>query len=61
MNSSIYFLSNILCSNVREIVSDWVKNAGSFDVEAGDFFDSGRVIDNNQGNFLVKHNFNLSD
>ncbi|WP_228850334.1 ABC transporter ATP-binding protein [Aegicerativicinus sediminis] len=59
LSQGLYYFT--VYSSVREIVSDWVKNAGSFDVEAGDFFDTGRVIDNNQGNFLVKHKFNLSD
>ena len=39
-------------------VSDWVMNAGSFEVEHGDFFKTGRITQMNQGYFLVEHVFN---
>ena len=38
-------------------ISDWVINAGSFEVENGDFFNTGRIIQNNQGHILIKHEF----
>lgn len=38
-------------------ISDWVINAGSFEVENGDFFKTGRIIEGNQGHILVKHEF----
>ena len=38
-------------------VSDWVINAGSFEVENGDFFNTGRIVPVNQGHVLVKHEF----
>lgn len=38
-------------------VSDWVINAGSFEVENGDFFNTGRITPVNQGHILVKHEF----
>lgn len=41
-------------------IADWIKNAGYFDVEAGDFFGTGRLSPPNQGHFLVKHNFKIS-
>src|SRR5690606_37386265 len=38
-------------------VSEWVMNAGSFEVENGDFFNTGRIVPVNKGHILVKHNF----
>jgi lipopolysaccharide transport system ATP-binding protein len=46
-----------LFSSENEVVSDWIMNAGSFEVEHGDFFKTGRVIQVNQGNILVNHEF----
>lgn len=40
-------------------VADWVTNAGSFEVEYGDFFNTGRVVHSGQGNFLFRHSFDL--
>jgi lipopolysaccharide transport system ATP-binding protein len=37
--------------------ADWIQNAGSFDVEAGDFFHSGKVLSGVQGRFLIDHQF----
>jgi lipopolysaccharide transport system ATP-binding protein len=45
---------NIYCTVDGEI-SDWVKNAGSFDVETGTFFASGALPPADQGSFLVEH------
>jgi lipopolysaccharide transport system ATP-binding protein len=46
-----------LFTSGNEKILDWVLNAGAFEVEKGDFFKTGMVIDINQGNFLVKHEF----
>jgi lipopolysaccharide transport system ATP-binding protein len=54
--SGIYHFT--LFAAISEIVSDWVLNAGSFEVENGDFFNTGRIVQVNQGNILVQHEFN---
>ena len=38
-------------------VADWVQNAGNITVEAGDFFKTGRLVPQGQGNFLARHRF----
>jgi lipopolysaccharide transport system ATP-binding protein len=38
-------------------VADWIQNAGTISVEAGDFFKTGRLVPQGQGNFLVRHRF----
>lgn len=50
-----------LFSKVDGIISDWVKNAGYFDVDAGDFFNSGKMLSANQGTFMLDHHFYVSD
>jgi len=37
--------------------ADWIQNAGCFDVEAGDFFHTGKVLSRVQGRFLIDHRF----
>jgi lipopolysaccharide transport system ATP-binding protein len=39
--------------------ADWVPNAFSFDVESGDFFNTGKLLEQRQGNFLIEHKFVL--
>jgi lipopolysaccharide transport system ATP-binding protein len=48
-----------LFAAISEIVSDWVINAGSFEVDNGDFFNTGRIVQENQGNILIQHEFNF--
>ena len=38
-------------------ISDWVSNAVQFQVEPGDFFGSGKLINKEWGNFLIHHHF----
>lgn len=38
-------------------ICDWIENAGLFEVEKGDFFSTGKVIDVNQGVFLIEHSY----
>ncbi len=40
-------------------VADWLANAFSFDVESGDFFNTGKLLADRQGNFLINHKFVL--
>ena len=48
-----------LYASVNGEITDWIKNAGSFDVEPGDFFGSGRLPPNGQGELLIDHDFQL--
>jgi lipopolysaccharide transport system ATP-binding protein len=48
-----------LFSTVRGDVADWVKNAGSFYVEEGDFFRTGKLPSEGQGTFYMKHSFKM--
>lgn len=49
----------LFCS-VNGEVSDWIKNAGTFDVEAGDFFGTGQLPGPGQGWFLIDHQFTVA-
>lgn len=48
-----------LFSTVGGDVADWIKNAGTFYVEEGDFFHTGKVPPEGQGAFYIKHSFRL--
>jgi lipopolysaccharide transport system ATP-binding protein len=37
------------------VVLDWLQNAGSIDVEDGDYYSTGRLPPNSQGTFLVEY------
>ncbi len=50
-----YFFT--LFASENENIADWVINAGSFEVEYGDFFNTGKIVQTKQGNFLTKHEF----
>jgi lipopolysaccharide transport system ATP-binding protein len=38
-------------------IADWVSNAIQIQVDAGDFFGSGKLINKEWGNFLIHHHF----
>jgi lipopolysaccharide transport system ATP-binding protein len=38
-------------------ITDWIQNAGTFNVESGDFYMTGRLPSEGQGSFLVDHSF----
>jgi hypothetical protein len=42
------------------VVADWVDNAAIFDIEAGDFYNTGQLMLNEQGMFLLDHRFLMS-
>jgi len=44
---------------VGGVVADWIKNAGYFDVEPGDFYGTGKLPPPEQGFFLMPHSFHL--
>jgi hypothetical protein len=46
-----------LFSTVGGDVADWIRNAGTFYVEEGDFFHTGKVPLEGQGVFYMKHSF----
>ncbi len=46
----------LFCS-VNGEIADWIKNAGAFDVEAGDFYGSGQMPEAGQGWFVMDHQF----
>jgi lipopolysaccharide transport system ATP-binding protein len=44
----------IYCA-INDVISDWIQDAGSFDVEDGDFFGTGKLLRNSQGYLLINH------
>ncbi len=46
-------------SKVNNEVTDWIQNAGSFHVEAGDYYATGKLPPAGQGNFFIDHHFRL--
>jgi lipopolysaccharide transport system ATP-binding protein len=46
-----------LFASIENVISDWVNNAGSFEVEHGDFFNTGKIAQKSQGHILIKHEF----
>jgi lipopolysaccharide transport system ATP-binding protein len=47
-------------SIVNKVVADWVDHAAIFDIEAGDFYNTGQLMLNEQGMFLLDHRFVIS-
>jgi len=50
---------NVYCTVAGDI-ADWIQNAGVFEVEAGDFFGSGKLPPADQGVFMVPHSWKIS-
>jgi lipopolysaccharide transport system ATP-binding protein len=48
-----------LFASVNGEVADWVKNAGTFDVEGGDFYGSGQMPPQGQGFMVMDHVFEI--
>jgi len=44
-------------ATVNGVIVDWVKNAGMFDVEAGDYFGAGKLPSEKEGLFVIDHDF----
>ena len=44
-------------ASVSGVIADWIKNAGTFDVEAGDYFGTGQLPPHGQGLFVTPHIF----
>ncbi len=49
-----------LYSTVNGEIADWIQNAGTFSVEAGDFYLTGKLPPEGQGSFFVDHDFQLT-
>jgi lipopolysaccharide transport system ATP-binding protein len=47
-------------ATVNGIIADWIKNAAVFDVEAGDYYGTGRLPPQGQGVFVLDHQFVVS-
>ncbi|SDS02338.1 polysaccharide ABC transporter ATP-binding protein [Gramella sp. MAR_2010_147] len=48
-----------LFSSIDQNIADWIINAGGFEVEFGDYFNTGKIVDSTQGNFLTHHKFSI--
>lgn len=48
-----------LYSTVNGELADWVQEAGTIDVEPGDFYNSGKQIPDGQGLFLFNYSFQI--
>ena len=44
-------------ASVSGVVADWIKNAGTFDIEGGDYFGTGQLPPHGQGLFVTPHIF----
>lgn len=55
LNSGFYQFT-LFAKNSFSIL-DWIEDAGSIIIEQGDFFKTGKLISNDQGDFLVNHSF----
>jgi len=49
----------VLYSTVNNELADWIQEAGSFDVESGDFYNTGKLLPEGQGNFYIEHSFQI--
>ncbi|HXC03778.1 MAG TPA: Wzt carbohydrate-binding domain-containing protein, partial [Bacteroidia bacterium] len=49
-----------LFATVKGEIADWVQEAGTIEVESGDFFNTGRTIQQGQSQFLFDHHFKLT-
>jgi lipopolysaccharide transport system ATP-binding protein len=49
-----------LFSSVNGEIADWIKNAGSFSVEGGDYYGTGQTPVHGQGQILMEHEVTLS-
>jgi lipopolysaccharide transport system ATP-binding protein len=44
-------------ATIGGVIADWIKNAGTFDVEGGDYFGTGHLPAHGQGLFVTPHVF----
>ncbi|MCE3279646.1 MAG: Teichoic-acid-transporting ATPase [Bacteroidetes bacterium] len=48
-----------LYATVNGELADWLNEAGTIDVESGDFYNTGKQLPDGQGKFLFQYNFKL--
>jgi lipopolysaccharide transport system ATP-binding protein len=48
-----------LFATINGEIADWIQEAVVLQVEAGDFFNTGKLPENSQGNFYINHSFSL--
>lgn len=48
-----------LYCTVNGDIADWIQDAGSFTVESGDFYRSGKLPPEGQGSIFIEHSFTL--
>jgi lipopolysaccharide transport system ATP-binding protein len=53
------YVFTLFCT-VNGALSDWIRNAFSLDVVAGDFYGTGKLPPHGQGNFLIDYSFSIS-
>jgi lipopolysaccharide transport system ATP-binding protein len=57
--SGQYYL-NLFCS-INDVVSDWLVNVCQFNIEAGDFYNTGKNMDNSQSQFLMEYAWTIKE
>ncbi len=50
------YICNLFCE-VNNIIEDWIQSAFQLNVEDGDFFNTGSLIDRTQGDILISYNW----
>lgn len=55
------FYSFNLFSTVGGEITDWLQNAGTIEIEAGDFFGTGKLPPSDQGPFLIRHSWHYNN
>ena len=48
-------------AEVNGAISDWMINAGRFEVEVGDFYQTGRLLDRGQGTVMLEQQWQISE
>lgn len=51
--------SFVLYSKVNGEIADWIQEAGTFEVENGDFFNTGKMPPEGQGQIFIQHSFQI--
>ncbi|SEQ09194.1 lipopolysaccharide transport system ATP-binding protein [Hyunsoonleella jejuensis] len=59
LNNGIYHVTTHII--VKNIVSDWIQKAFSFEVDQGDYYDNGFFVPNTQGKTLLDFEINFSE
>src|ERR1035437_143600 len=52
--------SFVLYSTINNEIADWIQDAGTFDVEAGDFYNTGKLLPEGQGSIYINHSFQIN-